>query len=98
MNKKMQLWAKTNRLLSKFADVVATSFTYTKYAPSSAVHTGIPLQKKKVKLERYIQQKKEFLLLVVVKVLQFFQDCSLITRILKQVFNKKNCYSSTSKN
>ena len=87
---------KTNRLLSKFADVVATSFTYTKYAPSSAVHAGIPLRKKG-KIRRYIQQKKEFLLLVVVKVLQFFQDCSLITRILKQVFNKKNCYSSTNR-
>ena len=51
---------KTNRLLSKFADVVATSFTYTKYAPSSAVHTGIPLRKKGKIRKIYSTKKRIF--------------------------------------
>ena len=38
---------KTNRILSKLADIVAITFPRTKFAPKNAIYTGIPLRKKK---------------------------------------------------
>merc|ERR1711991_945030 len=41
------IMGKTNRMLSKIADIVAVTFPKTKFAPKNVVFTGIPLRKKK---------------------------------------------------
>ena len=48
---------KTNRMLSKIADIVAITFPKTKFAPEKAVYTGIPLRKKK-KISNFKTKKK----------------------------------------
>ncbi len=48
---------KTNRMLSKIADIVAITFPKTKFAPENAVYTGIPLRKKK-KISNFKTKKK----------------------------------------
>ena len=48
---------KTNRMLSKIADIVAVTFPRTKFAPKNAVYTGIPLRKKK-KISNFKTKKK----------------------------------------
>ena len=85
----MQLWAKQIGYYRNLLMWLLLPLRILSMPPSSAVHTGIPLRKKGKIRKIYSTKKKNFCCLVVVKVLQFFQDCSLITRILKQVFNKK---------
>lgn len=51
------IMGKTNRILSKIADIVALTFPKTKFAPKTAVYTGIPLRKKK-KISRFRNKKK----------------------------------------
>ena len=48
---------KTNRILSKIADIVAITFPKTKFAPNNAIYTGIPLRKKK-KITNFKTKKK----------------------------------------
>ena len=62
---------KTNRMLSKIADIVAVTFPRTKFAPKNAVYTGIPLRKKK-KISNFKTKKKEYLLLEEAKEQKFF--------------------------
>ena len=51
------IMGKTNRMLSKIADIVAVTFPNTKFAPKDAVYTGIPLRKKK-KISNFKTKKK----------------------------------------
>ena len=62
---------KTNRMLSKIADIVAVTFPRTKFAPKNAVYTGIPLRKKK-KFQILKLKRKEYLLLEEAKEQKFF--------------------------
>jgi UDP-N-acetylglucosamine--N-acetylmuramyl-(pentapeptide) pyrophosphoryl-undecaprenol N-acetylglucosamine transferase len=48
---------KTNRILSKIADIVAITFPKTKFAPNNAIYTGIPLRRKK-KIANFKTKKK----------------------------------------
>ena len=62
---------KTNRLLSKISDLVTITFPNTKFTPNSSIFTGLPLRKKGI-LKKLKTKKKEYLLLVGVRVQKFF--------------------------
>ena len=51
------IMGKTNRILSKIADIVAITFPKTKFAPNNAIYTGIPLRRKK-KIKNLKTKKK----------------------------------------
>jgi len=51
------IMGKTNRILSKIANIVAVTFPRTKFAPKNSVYTGIPLRKKK-KISNFKTKKK----------------------------------------
>lgn len=51
------IMGKTNRMLSKIADIVAVTFPKTKFAPDNAIYTGMPLRKKK-KITNFKTEKK----------------------------------------
>ena len=56
------IMGKTNRVLSKIADIVAVTFPRTKFAPKNAVYTGIPLRKKK-KISNFKTKKKRIFII-----------------------------------
>lgn len=56
------IMGKTNRMLSKIADIVAVTFPNTKFAPKNAVYTGIPLRKKKKILNFKTKKKRIFII------------------------------------
>ena len=55
------IMGKTNRMLSKIADIVAVTFPKTKFAPKNVVFTGIPLRKKEKIINFKTKKKRIFI-------------------------------------